>query len=330
MPIPAVSVAMSVFNGEAFLAQAIESELGQTFADFEFLILDDGSSDSSRAIAERYAARDPRLRLIARENRGLIASLNQLLVEARAPLVARMDADDICHPRRFERQVAFLAEHPDHGVVGTWTNDIDEQGKPYPLHTPPLPTSPEAFLAHVEARLPLIAHPTVMYRRDLVLAAGGYHAAFRHCEDYDLWLRLANRTRIANLPEALLDYRHYAGQVSRRHAFEQQVGVAVSHLAWRERRDGRRDPTESLAALPPIEALDALFDRPGTARAVRAEVARGLLYSRSEMTGRGYDLLLAHVSEGGRGAEFWRTVARLVRFGEPGRALRLARALAGA
>ena len=99
---------MSVYNGERFLTAAIESVLGQTFSDFEFLILDDGSRDGTRAIVEAMAARDSRIRPIVRENRGLIASLNQLIAEARAPLIARMDADDVCLPERFARQVQFL------------------------------------------------------------------------------------------------------------------------------------------------------------------------------------------------------------------------------
>jgi len=328
MPLPAISVAMSVYNGERFLSEAIESVLAQTWRDFELLILDDGSRDSSLQIIHHYAAIDPRIRVIARENRGLVASLNQLLAEARAPLIARMDADDICAPQRFERQIAFLAAHPDHGVVGSLTFDIGEAGEAFPLDTAEHPLSHEQFLEHIADNGPLLAHPTVMYRRDVVLAAGGYHAAFRHCEDYDLWLRLADRTKIANLPERLLRYRHYAGQVSNRHALEQQVGVAVSRLAFQERQAGRPDPTEHLAALPPIEQLDELFGRPGAASQVRAHVARALLYSRSEMSGHGFDMLLAHVEEGGRGAELWRTAARLVRFGEPRRALKLIAALA--
>lgn len=115
---------MSVYNGERFLADAIRSILAQSFGDFEFLILDDGSTDSSRSIIAGFAASDSRIRPIIRENRGLIASLNQLLEEARAPLIARMDADDISHPERFSRQISFLAGHPDHGVLGTWNQDM--------------------------------------------------------------------------------------------------------------------------------------------------------------------------------------------------------------
>lgn len=320
---------MSVYNGERFLAPAIESVLGQTFGDFEFLILDDGSADGTAAIIRAYAARDPRIRPIIRENRGLVASLNELLGAARAPIVARMDADDISHPERFARQIGFLAGHPDHGVVGTRTIDIDEQGQSFQLNLADHPLSHDELLHNIATNGPLLAHPTVMFRRDVVLAAGGYHAAFRHCEDYDLWLRLAHRTRMANLPERLLSYRRSPGQVSNRHAVEQCIGVAVSRVAYAERAAGRPDPTETLAVLPPIEALDALFGRPGVAREIRAHTARSLLYSEAALGGAAFDLLLRHVADGGRGGELWRTVPRLVRFGKPARAVRLAMALVG-
>ena len=328
MPSPAISVAMSVYNGERFLTAAIESVLAQTWQDFEFLILDDGSGDTSLTIIQRFAALDPRIRVIARENRGLVASLNQLLAEAQSPLVARMDADDVCLPERFSRQLAFLAANPDHGVVGSLTDDIDELGAPYDMVPVGHPLSHAEFLERIDSTGQLLAHPTVMYRRDVVLGVGGYHAAFRHCEDYDLWLRLAHRTRIANLPEQLLRYRHYADQVSNRHALEQQIGAAVSHIAYHERIAGRPDPTEDLDVLPPIDQLDALFGRAGVASAVRSRVARALLYSRSALSGPGFDLLMSYVEEGGRGSELWRTSARLLRFGQPSRALRLAAALA--
>lgn len=327
MTTPAVSVAMSVFNGERFLGEAIESVLAQSFGDFEFLIIDDGSRDSTPAILADFAKADPRVRPIVRENRGLIASLNQLLGESRAPLIARMDADDICVPTRFAQQVAFFAAHPDYGAVGSAAEDIDEHGRPYNAPDWPPPLTHEDVLATIE-RYPPLCHPSVMARRDVLLMAGGYHPAFRHCEDYDLWLRLANRIRIGNLPEKLLRYRRYENQISSRHSYEQQYGAAIAVLAYRERIAGRPDPTEHLEALPPFEALDALFGRDGVTREIREKVARGLLYSRSALTGEGFDLLLAHIGEGGRGTDLWRTVPRLLRFGEPGRAVRLATALA--
>jgi glycosyltransferase involved in cell wall biosynthesis len=321
---------MSVYNGERFLVPAIESVLAQTMGDFEFLILDDGSSDSTRAIAEDFAARDSRIRFITRENRGLVVSLNELLQAARAPLVARMDADDMCMPTRFAEQLAFLEANPDHGVIGSLTFDIDENDQPFPLNTAEHPLTHEEFLRRIATFGPLLAHPTVMFRRDVVLGVGGYHQAYRHCEDFDLWLRLAHKTKISNLPARLVRYRHYSGQVSNRHAVEQQYGVAVSHIAYQERIAGRPDPTENLTALPPLEELDALFGRVGIARQVRGQVARSLIYSPDAMKGPVFDMLLQHVGEGGGGSDLWRTAARLVRFGEPRRALRLVTALLGA
>lgn len=327
MATPAISVAMSVYNGERFLVPAIESILAQSFADFEFLILDDGSTDGTPGIVADYAARDRRIRPIVRENRGLVASLNQLLIEARAPLIARMDADDICQSERFARQIAFLAGNPDYGVVGTRSEDIDEHGVAYSVDAPEHPETHEGFLVAIENGWPLLCHPAVMYRRDLVLGVGGYHAAFRHCEDLDLWLRLASVTKLCSIPERLIRYRHYAEQVSSRHATEQQIGAAIARLAYDMRRAGQPDPTAQLDALPPLGGLDALFGRKGVARDVRAKVAPGLLYSKAGLADHGFDLVVDYVREGGDRDGMWRTVARLVRFGEPGRAARLAATL---
>ncbi|MCB2076121.1 MAG: glycosyltransferase [Novosphingobium sp.] len=328
MSTPRISVAMSVYNGERFLAEAIESILSQSFTDFEFLILDDGSRDSSCRIAESYAARDARVRVISRENRGLVASLNQLVDEARAPLIARMDADDIARPERFARQVAWLAEHPYYGVVGTWSEDIDTDGKPYPTTGAEHPLTHEDFLKAIDAGTQLLCHPAVTFRRDVVRSVGGYHAAFRHCEDLDLWLRLASVTKLGNIPERLIRYRHYPEQVSSRHATEQQIGAAVARIAYEERAAGRPDPTVHLAVLPPIDKLDALFGRGDIGERVLEKVSMSLRYSSAGMADNGFDLLLEYLRRGGTHDGMWRTAARLVRFGYPVRALKLAGTLA--
>jgi glycosyltransferase involved in cell wall biosynthesis len=331
MSTPAISVAMSVYNGERFLAEAIESVLDQTLRALEFLIVDDGSTDGSRAIIERYAAKDSRIRPIYRENRGLIASLNQLLAEAHAPLVARMDADDVCLPERLEQQVAYLEAHPDYGVIGCWTVDIDGHGTDWTGGDwTPHPLTHEEFLAHIDQRAPLLCHPAVVYRRDLVRSVGGYHAAYRHCEDLDLWLRLASVTKIGNIPVKLLRYRHYADQVSSRHAIEQAHGAAIARLAYDERQAGRPDPTEDLDRLPPIDSLDALFGRAGVSHEAAALTAQRLLYSREAMKSDAFELVLQLAHASAYQPDLWRTVVRLVRFGEPGRAARLAATLARA
>ena len=327
MSVPAVSVVMSVYNGEAFLAEAIESVLGQSFTDFEFLILDDGSQDASRTIAESYARRDPRLRLISRENRGLIASLNELIGAARAPLVARFDADDICAPTRFARQVAFLGEHPGYGLVGCDTPLIDASGAPSRNLPIQRPHDHEGLYANLEDG-PLLCHSAVMMRRELVLATGGYRLAYRHAEDYDLWLRLAGKTRLANLPEPLLSYRITPGQVSARHMVEQAQGAAIAWLAHCLRESGRPDPTEGKAALPALAELDMLFG-PGAAAYVRRRVVDRTLYSPEALVGEGWDILLQHTGEARSEPRLWRTAARLLRWGRPAHAARIAAKLAG-
>ncbi|MCL6250417.1 glycosyltransferase [Altererythrobacter sp. KTW20L] len=327
---PPLSVAMSVYNGERFLAEAIDSIRAQTFGEFEFLILDDGSTDGTAAIIQAYAAKDSRIRPIIRENRGLVSSLNQLLAEARAPIVARMDADDIAHPDRFAKQMQFLADRPDHGVIGSWSRDMSEDGGPYVTMGYDHPVTHEEFLHNIRHGGPLLCHPAVMYRRDIVLQQGGYHAAFRHCEDLDLWLRLASVTKMANLPERLIRYRHYAGQVSKRHATEQQIGAAIAYEAWRMRDAGKADPTADATSLPPIDALDAFFGETGVSARVRAAVTHGILHSPVALRDEGFEIMLDHVRSGGCRKGLWRTVARLAKLGEPGRALRLSSTLATA
>lgn len=323
--IPRISVIMSVFNAEWHLADAIRSILDQTFTDFEFLIVDDGSRDGSAKIMDAFAAADSRIRVIRQENRGLIASLNRMLDEARAPLVARMDADDISLPTRFERQVAFLNEHADHAVVGTNTHELDEQGTIFEctdLH----PLDHPSIARAMEHRSP-ICHPSVMMRRDAILAVGGYRLPYVHCEDYDLWLRLLERTRLANLPDRLLLYRRSPGQVSAQHVVDQKIGAALAWAAHLERAVGCSDPTVGLQNLPVLDTLDTMFAQAGVARAVRSKVALGLIYSASAMRGRGFDLLLRHIGDGGDRNGLWRTVLRLLIFRQPLGACRLAAAL---
>jgi hypothetical protein len=325
MSIPRISVALSVHNDEHFLPAAIESILGQDFGDFEFLIVNDGSTDRSGAIIDDHARRDPRIRPIQQENRGLIASLNRLIDEARAPLIARMDGDDISLPDRFARQVAYFDANPDHGVLGTGTHDIDDKGIVRP-HIDRRPLDHAGIVAALQHGSP-ICHPSVMMRRDAVRAVGGYRPAYRHCEDYDLWLRLSVLTRLGNLPDRLIQYRRSDSQVSIRHLVEQHKGAVAALLSQRERLAARPDPTDGLAALPPIDAFDDLFGRAGVAREVRAQLTRSIVYSPDAMRGDGFDILTAHLRDGGAHDGLWRTVARLLRFGEPIKAGHLAAAL---
>ena len=232
-------------------------------------------------------------------------------------------------PSASRRQAEFLADNPDYAVVGSWTHNINAEGRTCEVPGLDQPTSHEAFLAALDGK-PLLCHPSVMMRTETVRAAGGYRAAYRHCEDYDLWLRLSERTKLCSLPERLLRYRYSETQVSTRHVLEQHVGAAAAWFAHLERLAGRPDPTEGLDRLPKLGGFDALFGRAGVDQAIRHRVAPRIVYSSDALAGEGYDILLRHVREGGAKDGLWRTAARLLRRGRPVRALRLAAALAAA
>jgi glycosyltransferase involved in cell wall biosynthesis len=289
---PRLTVAMPAYNVEAFIADAIESVLAQDFADFEFLLLDDGSTDRTREIAETYARRDKRLRLVVRENRGIAASLNELIAMARAPLVARADADDICEPTRFSAQVAFLDDHPDYGIVGCQAALIDGAGRPVRHDSTQVPCTHEEIVSALPT-YSAFYHPAVTMRRDLVLAVGGYRKAYSDADDYDLWLRLSEVTRMANLPDVLIRYRVHGGQVSSWNLAEQSRRAAIASLAHAEREAGRRDPTIGMPELPCDDALDAIFGA-GSLKYVRRRIFNDIASSPAVNEGEGWRALLAH------------------------------------
>ena len=200
---PLISVVLPVRNAARYVAQSIESILGQTLGDFELLILDDGSTDGSLKVLRSYAKRDPRIRLTSRANRGLVPSLNELVDQARGEYLARMDADDIALAERFERQVAYLRAHPECVLVGSRVRWVDPDGDPIcDCCTRQDHEEIDAVFMRAEFS-PEISHPAVMMCREDVLAVGKYRA-FPAIEDNDLFLRLAERGRITNLPEVLL------------------------------------------------------------------------------------------------------------------------------
>ncbi len=209
MSTPSISVMMPVYNGERYLAPAVESILGQTVRDFEFLIIDDGSTDDSLKMLQDYAARDSRIVLTSRENKGHVVSLNEMLAAARGEFLARMDADDISLPARFEKQLRFLRNHEDILAVGTAQQWIDPKDRPLRRFHPP-EKHEEIDAAHLQKCEGVICHPSVMMRRKPVVDCGGYNETRFGAEDLDLWLRLAEIGRLANLDEILIHYRFHS------------------------------------------------------------------------------------------------------------------------
>jgi glycosyltransferase involved in cell wall biosynthesis len=238
--IPRVSVVMAVRNGAPYLEQAVNSILAQTFTDFEFVIIDDGSTDSTPEVLERYQAADHRVQVHHQENVGLTPSLNRGCARARGVYLARMDADDVAFPERLGRQVEFLDRHPEVALVGSSVVRIDESSREIKVSA--CPTS-HAEIVRALTEYNCFTHPTVMLRKHMLVTVGGYRDAYRHAQDYDLWLRLAERYELANLADPLLYYRVYAGQVSVRHLEQQIISVVGARAAARRRAASGKDPT---------------------------------------------------------------------------------------
>lgn len=206
-PAPSVSVVMPVKNALPYLDRAIESILGQTFRDFEFVILDDGSDDGSLEILRRWAQRDSRIRLVeGGRNRGPVGSSNFVVEQSRAPIVARMDADDIAAPDRLQRQLEVLERHREAVLVGSLWEGIDRQGR--------VVREPDLATLFSNAVAAPFAHGSIMFRREAFDRAGGYRPASRYWEDLDLYLRMARQGRILVIPHPL--YRHRFAETSTR------------------------------------------------------------------------------------------------------------------
>ncbi len=221
---PRVSVVLAVYNGEPYLAEAVESVLAQTLTDFERVAIDDGSTDGSGALLDRFAARDSRVRVFRQPNGGLSAALNRGLALARSPLVARMDADDVCRPVRLARQVEVFECEPATVLV---SSDFLRIGPAGDVTGVVRPASEEVFIPwHLLFYNVLGGHAQVTFRRDAAWAAGGYDEAYLSAQDYDLWCRLLAHGRLRILPELLLSYRVHPGSLTTA-GLDRQLGEAV-------------------------------------------------------------------------------------------------------
>jgi len=235
---PRVSVLLPVWNGEAFLEPAIESMLRQTLSSFELIVIDDGSTDASAVMAGKFACCDDRVRVMRRAHEGLSAALNAGIAAARGEYIARMDADDINVPDRLQKQVAYLDAHPACVAVGAWIDVVDEAGLPLGVKT--FSERHEQISAALFLGISPIAHPTVVMRRDVLRAAGGYDARTYPSEDLDLWFRLAERGELANLGEALLRHRRHKAAIGIR---EREKMKAMALTICNEARTKRGLPS---------------------------------------------------------------------------------------
>lgn len=269
---PAVSVVLPVRDGERYIAQAIASVQGQTFPDWELVVVDDGSTDATPEVLRAAAEADGRVRVHRQERTGLGPALRLGCSVAAAALIARMDADDICRPERLERQLDLLARRPTVALVGAGVLYVD------PLARPVKPAIPPADDDAIKQRLEVetvFFHPTVVFRRTAYEAVGGYRDVAVPAEDLDLWLRLAEHYELANVPEPLLDYRLHAGQQLVVGASRTARAVLAVRASAAARRRGQDDPLTGLDRLD-----DGALARLGvSARDLRREECAALLYA---------------------------------------------------
>ena len=249
---PAVSVVMGVFNGKRFLQSAVESILGQSFTDFEFIVIDDGSSDSSLPCLQEYARRDERMRVFSQPNRGISAAANRGCSLARGKYIARMDCDDISHSERFAKQIECLESHPETALVGSDVECIDDQG--HVLEREVAPHDHEAIV-NALATYNCFSQSVVMMRKAAFDCVGGYRSMLRNqAEDFDLWLRLSEKFEVANLPLILSQRRWHGDQLSIRGVVDQRLASLAVMKAAERRRAGQADPLDG-AGDPSVELL---------------------------------------------------------------------------
>jgi len=204
---PLISVILSVYNAEQYLEEAIQSILNQTYKNFEFIIIDDGSKDNSLGIIREYRKRDKRIVVITRENKGLIESLNEGIKAANGKYIARMDADDIAMPNRFEEQIKYMESHEEVVVCGSFIETFGSKKmiRKYPI-------SNADIRAYFVFKSPF-AHPATMIRTK-ILTRKMYDNHYTHAEDYKLWMDLMSEGEMYNIPKVLLKYRVTPEQIT--------------------------------------------------------------------------------------------------------------------
>ena len=263
---PSVSVVLPVFNARDYVGEALKSVLGQSREDFELIVVDDGSTDGSGAILDEYAASDSRVRVDHRPHRGLVPTLNAGCRRATARYIARLDADDVASPERLERQLSFLERHPDVAVLGTGVTVVGADGRQ--LQTVSYPADHAEIVRRLGATTPIV-HPTVMVRAQPLREVGGYRSAFTVAQDHDLWLRLAERHKLANLVDPLVEYRVHETQLTVERLEAAVIEMLAANAAAKSRRSGGRDPLDGVTEIK-METLASLgISAEAVAEAVR-------------------------------------------------------------
>ncbi|MFX1466035.1 MAG: glycosyltransferase family 2 protein [Promethearchaeota archaeon] len=233
---PMISVVMAVYNSEKYVQEAVDSILKQTFKNFEFIIINDGSTDKTQEILESY--NDPRIVLTHQKHMGLTKSLNKGIALAKGKYIARQDADDISLPDRLKKQIEFLELHKDFALLGTAAQIIDIRG--FYLKTIKYPTDHSSLRIAIK-RSNHFWHGSVMFRRQSFFELGGYQEIFFTAQDYDLWLRFVERFKVANLSDPLYKYRlNYLSLSFKKIVFQRRMAIFARELA-RAREKGIKE-----------------------------------------------------------------------------------------
>ena len=264
--VPKVSVLMSVYNGEAYLERSITSILSQTYRDFEFLIFNDASTDSTEAILKNV--HDPRIKVITNTvNLGLTRSLNKGIGIARGKYIARMDADDLSLPFRFEIQVGFLDSHPEYAILGSSYLLIDQEGRTLSLVKVPVDDSQ---IRENLLKQNCFGHGSVMMRREAVQRVGGYDERFKCSQDYELWLRIVEAFKASNIEEALYCWRLSNDSISKMNEWEQKYYASLARFEANLRKKVNQNVKKPT---PKVSVIIPTCNRPdGLAEAIQSVV----------------------------------------------------------
>ncbi|AGX86621.1 glycosyltransferase [Candidatus Symbiobacter mobilis] len=236
-----ITVLMSVYNGERWLRESIESVLGQTFTDFEFIIVNDGSRDSTLDIINGFAARDRRIQVINKPNTGLADSLNVGIGQARGEWIARLDADDLCEPNRLSVQYALASSKKEFVLIGSGLTGIDESSQPTKFYK--YPPYHQDLVNRLITKKGFFAHSSAFVRTKTIKAVGGYRTRIKRAEDYDLWLRLSEVGELGCVDESLVRIRHHVDQISHDEGGRRQkIDSRVALVSYLLRQRGLADP----------------------------------------------------------------------------------------
>ncbi len=239
---PEVSVVMSCYNAGQWLQPAVESALAQSFEDLELILIDDGSTDETPQILAAMRESDRRIVVLTRENSGLARSLNAGIRRAQGSWIARLDADDLCEPERIERQMRYLRNYPDVVLLGSGFTEIDARGDA--VKEQRYPADHGKLVRNLQKLRRMFPHSSAIFSREAASQAGLYNHLFRKSQDWDLWLRLSERGRIACIPDSLVRIRKHGAQISSSgqgpSQFVYGTGAIVCHFL---RLAGKKDPS---------------------------------------------------------------------------------------